>query len=165
MKLITAFGSMRFFSAFGLLSAVVILLPNFVFAKKKHQARLEDIDTAGTMVSFLEVISRIFLTLSLILMKFPDRYDAFGICAGVILLIYFILWVRYFKDGCYYPDIYMKSFAGIPLPFDVFGGLYFIAVSVWLCNIAALALSLLYAACRLMNAAAALKDLKRRPQE
>ncbi|MCI8347842.1 MAG: hypothetical protein HFE74_00195 [Firmicutes bacterium] len=165
MELITAFDNLGFFSLFGLVVVIVVVIPNFVFAKKGRETKLDDIDTAGVMASFLEVVSRIGLTLALILMRFELRYDVMGICAGVALLIYFILWLRYFKNGCYYPDIYMKSFVGIPVPFDVFISLYFIFASLWLCNIVALGFSLVYAVSRLLNARAALKDLKTRPEE
>ena len=97
---------------------------------------------------------------ALICLRYPNNYEIFGILAGVTLLIYFILWGRYFKNGCYYPDIYMKSFIGLPVPIDVFNVVYFIFVSLWLGNFLALILAVVYGICRILNADAALKDLK-----
>lgn len=159
------FESMKFFSLYGLAAVIIVIIPNFAFAKKGRETRLDDVDTAGVMASFLEVVSRICLTLALVLMRMPERMDVLGICAGAALLIYFILWIRYFKDGCYYPDIYMKSFLAIPVPFDVFISLYFIMTSLWLSNIAALGFSLVYAVSRMANAFAARRDLRSRPFE
>ena len=156
---------MSFFSPLGLAAVIIVLIPNFVFAKKGQETRLDDVDTAGVMASFLEVVSRICLTLALVLMEMPQRMDVLGICAGIVLLIYFILLIRYFKDGCYYPDIYMKSFFGIPVPFDMSISLYFILISIWLSNIAALGFSLVYAVSRMANAFAARRDLRSRPFE
>ena len=70
MELITAFDNLGFFSLFGLVVVIVVVIPNFVFAKKGRETKLDDIDTAGVMASFLEVVSRIGLTLALVLMRF-----------------------------------------------------------------------------------------------
>lgn len=163
MTLLAGFENMKFFSPYGLAAAVIILIPNFAFAKKGRETRLDDVDTAGVTASFLEVVSRICLTLALILIEIPERSDVFGICAAAALVIYFILWIRYFKEGCYYPDIYMKAFIGIPVPFDVFISIYFVMTSLWLNNIVALGFSMIYAVSRLLNALAARRDLKSRP--
>ena len=165
MSLLMGFESMKFFSLYGLAAVIIVIIPNFAFAKKGRETRLDDVDTAGVMASFLEVVSRICLTLALVLMRMPERMDVLGICAGAALLIYFILWIRYFKDGCYYPDIYLKSFVGIPVPFHVFISLYLIMASLWLSNIVALGFSLVYAVSRMLNALAARRDLKARPAD
>ena len=165
MNLLIQWESMEFFSWIGIFAVRIIIIPNFAFAKKGRQTRLDDVDTAGYFASFLEVVSRICLTLALILIDMPLGHMGFAIAALAALAVYFILWIRYFKEGCYYPDIYMKNFLGIPVPFDVFISIYFITVSLWLSNMVALGFSLVYGVCRLMNAAAARKDLKSRKTE
>lgn len=157
-----SFKGLTFFSLLGLAASVVILLPNFLFAKKAAATKLDDIETASEAVCLWEVLSRITITATLIFMEFPARYDAFGICAGVVLLIYFGLWLNFFAKGSYYPDIYLKSFIGIPVPFDTFCVIYFIFVSLWLSNPIAFAFSIPYAFCRMKNAHIAMKDLKSR---
>lgn len=152
----------KFFSVWGLLAALIVLLPNFTFAKKAAATKLDDIETASTTVCLWEVLSRISITIFLIVLRFPARYDAFGICAAVVLLLYFILWVNFFAKGSYYPDIYLKSFIGIPVPFDTFCVIYFIFASLWLSNPVAFAFSIPYAFCRMKNAHIAMKDLKSR---
>lgn len=162
MALLNGFEGMKFFSLYGLLAVFIVVIPNFAFAKKGQETRPDDVDTAGAGISALELVSRLVINIVLVCMRFPVRYDAFGICAGIVLAIYFVLWARYFRQGCYYPDIYTKKFMGIPLPFDISVILYFIFVSVWLCNIVALAASVVYAFCRLINANIARKDLSSR---
>ena len=160
MALLDGFDGLKFFSLYGLLAAVIIVIPNFIFAKKGQETRPDDLDNAGAKVSMIEFLSRIALTIVLVCMRFPVSYPIFGILAGVALLIYFGLWGRYFKDGCYYPDIYLKSFIGIPVPIDTFNIIYFVLVSLWLCNIVSLGLAVVYGICRMLNAHAALRDLK-----
>ncbi|MFR2966565.1 MAG: hypothetical protein ACLTK0_09405 [Anaerovoracaceae bacterium] len=150
---------MSFFAAG--VAAVIIVLINFVFAKRTGDQLEMWILPLGQFLRWCQKC----LTLALVLMEMPQRMDILGICAGIVLLIYFILWIRYFKDGCYYPDIYMKSFLAIPVPFDVFISLYFIMTSLWLSNIAALGFSLVYAVSRMANAFAARRDLRSRPFE
>lgn len=163
MGVLIEFENMKFFSLLGLAAALIVVIPNFAFAKRGRETRLDDVDTAGVLASFLEVVSRLCLTLALIFIQMPLGSYVLGICAGVWLLIYFVLWIRYFKEGCYYPDIYIRPFLGIPVPFDVFICLYFITVSLWLSNVVALGASVIYAASRMLNAVAAMKDLRSRP--
>lgn len=160
MALFDGFEGLKFFSLYGLIAAVIIVIPNFIFAKKGQATRPEDLDTAGAGVCTLELLSRTVLSIVLVCMRFPVIYPLYGILAGVALLIYYGLWVRYFKGGYYYPDIYLKSFLGIPVPIDTFNIVYFCLVSLWLCNIVALCLTIVYGTCRMLNAHAALKDLK-----
>ncbi len=162
MEALITFEGLKFFSLWGLIVCIIIILPNFTFAKKGQATKLDDIDTASTKICFLEVFSRLGLTVCLIALRFPVRFDAFGICALISLVIYFALWVKFFKDGSYYPDIYLKSFIGIPVPFDTFIVIYFIFASLWLSNIIALGFSLVYAVCRMINAHVAMRDLKSR---
>jgi len=164
-QFIDAFFSMKgvgFFSLPGLVAAFIILLPNFTFARKAAATKLDDIETASTTVCLWEVLSRISITIFLIVLEFPNRYDAFRICAVVVMLIYFGLWINFFAKGSYYPDIYLKSFIGIPVPFDTFCVIYFIFVSLWLSNPIAFAFSIPYAFCRMKNAHIAMRDLKSR---
>lgn len=160
MALLDGFDGLKFFSLYGLIAAVIVVIPNFIFAKKGQDTRPDDLDNAGARVCTIELISRIALSIVLVCMRFPVSYPIFGVLAGVALLVYFGLWVRYFKDGYYYPDIYLKSFLGIPVPIDTFNIVYFVFVSLWLCNIVALGLTVIYGICRMMNAHAVLNDLK-----
>ena len=92
MALLDGFDGLKFFSLYGLLAAVIIVIPNFIFAKKGQETRPDDLDNAGAKVSMIEFLSRIALTIVLVCMRFPVSYPIFGILAGVALLIYFGLW-------------------------------------------------------------------------
>lgn len=84
----------------------------------------------------------------------------FAILAAAFLLLYYLAWIRYYKGGAYYPEIYTNNFLGIPLPMAVFSVLYYIAASIWLCNLIALCAAMVYGVCHIANAAAAKKDIK-----
>jgi len=159
MDLFMSFSEMEFFCLWGLAASIIVVIPNFFFAKSAKDTRVDDMDTAPKWICRFEVISRWLLPIVLTAMKFPVTYDLFGIAAGVVLAVYFMVWIRFFREGSYYPDIYMKNFLGMPLPFDVLNIAYFILVSLWLCNSVALVLSLVYGVCRMSNAVIARKDL------
>lgn len=147
---------------FGLLVIVLALLPNFVFARKEHQGRVDDIDTCSAGICLLQMVSYAFMYIALILVRMPRYTETVAIIAGVVLLLYYCVWLRYFKDGCYYPDLYLRKFWGIPVPMTTFKMLYFVLASVWLCNGIALVFAIIYGVCDILNAKKAARDLKLR---
>lgn len=157
-----AFSEMKFFSVYGLIAVLIIVIPNFIFAKKGQNDRPDDIANAGTANSFVEFLSRLALNIVLVAMRFPLSFRGFAAGACIVLILYYLAWVKFFAGGRHYPDIYLKSFMGIPLPFDVLNAAYFLLVSLWLNNLIALILSLAYAVSRIRSAIAARNDLKLR---
>lgn len=151
---------MKFFSVYGLIALILAFIPNIVFAKKTHQAKLDDLDTCGFAVCMLEMIFHLIMAGALLLIRMPLTHYAFAMAAGVMLLLYYIAWIRYYKGGAYYPEIYTESFFGIPLPMATFSVMYYLFVSVWLGNLIALCAALIYGVCHIANAAAAKKDIK-----
>lgn len=160
MEGILTFTGMKFFSLYGLIALVLAFIPNIVFAKKTHQAKLDDLDTCGFAVCLLEMIFRFVMAAALLFVRMPLMHYAFAIAAGIMLLLYYIAWIRYYKEGAYYPEIYTESLLGIPLPMAVFSVMYYVLVSIWLCNLIALCAALIYGVCHIANAAAAKKDIK-----
>lgn len=156
------FSAIRFFSVYGLAAVILSVVPNFFFASREQNERLDDVDTCGAGICFMEFFSRIILTVVLIFVRTPRLSANFAIAAAVCLVIYYILWLRYFKTGCYYPGIYTRSFLGIPVPFAFANVLYMIFVALWLGNGIALCVIMLYGTCHLMNAFVARRDLKSR---
>lgn len=156
------FSAIRFFSVYGLLAVILSVLPNFFFARKEQKNRLDDVATCGVGICFLEFFSRIILTVVLVFIRMPRLSNSFGIAALVCLLIYYLLWVRYFVTGCNYPEIYTKSLLGIPVPFAFSSVFYMIFAALWLGNGIALCSIILYSACHLMNSFVARADLKSR---
>lgn len=163
MNTLFAFSEMHFFSVYGLIAAVAVLIPNFIFAKKEQKERPDDVAQCGAGICMLELLCRLGITVTVVFIRMPRLHIGIGIAAAVVLLLYYIQWARYFYRGCYYPEIYTRTFLGIPTPFAVCNALYLVLVSLWLGNGIALVFSLVFGACHLMNAKAAMDDLKCRP--
>lgn len=162
METLFDFSAIGFFSVYGLAAMVLVLIPNFIFAKKEQKSRPDDVASAGAGICMLELLSRAAITIASVFVRMPRLPDAFGIAAGVVLLLYYFLWLRYFKSGCCYPGIYINTFLGIPVPFAVCNVLYLILTVLWLGNGIALCCAAVFGVCHLTNAAAAMKDLKGR---
>lgn len=162
MILLTALGDMHFFSLYGLIAVIIAIIPNLLFMKKAQSTRPTDINTPGAQVSFFEFSSRFLLNFALVLVEFKPLSVYWLAASAVIYALYFIMWLRFAIGGCYYPDIYLKKFLGIPIPIDIFNALYFCVVSIWLCNFIALVLALIYSFTRIMSATFAYLDLASR---
>ena len=158
MALFEEFTRGHFFSLEGLIAVILIIIPNLLFMRKAQATKPDDIDTASIKVSRMEFWSRFMLNIVLPLMGYKHLGDYWLYAAIVILVLYYIIWIRFAVQGCYYPDIYLKSFLGIPLPIDILNVMYFIVVSIWLCNFLALVLSIDYGVCRMINAHKAYQD-------
>ena len=162
MALFDNFTNMHFFSLPGLIAVILIIIPNLLFMRKAQATKPDDLETASLKVSRMEFWSRFMLNFVLPLMGYERLGDYWMYAAIVILIIYYICWIRFAVGGCFYPDIYLNSFLGIPIPIDIFNVLYFTVVSIWLCNFLGLVLSIDYAVCRLISATKAYQDLKTR---
>lgn len=160
MEVLFSFAGMKFFSVYGLAALLLVFIPNLVFARKEHQARMDDIDTCSFWVCFTEMISRLVMIGAAILLRKPLLHFGFVIAAAVVLLLYYAAWIRYYKQGAYYPEIYTERFLGIPIPMTVLSVAYYILISIWLCNPIALCAALIFGACHISNAAVARKDLR-----
>ena len=56
MDILLEFSQIKFFSLYGLIAAIVILIPNFAFAKKGQKNRPDDVDSCGAGICFLELL-------------------------------------------------------------------------------------------------------------
>ncbi len=162
MALFNEFTNMHFFSLPGLIAVILIVIPNLLFMRKAQETKPDDLETASLKVSRMEFWSRFMLNFVLPLMGYKTLDNYWMYAAIVILIIYFICWIRFAMGGCFYPDIYLNTFLGIPIPIDIFNVLYFTVVSIWLCNFLGLVLSVDYAIFRLISATKAYQDLKTR---
>ena len=162
MAIFEEFTNMHFFSLPGLIAVIVIIIPNLLFMKKAQATKPDDLETASIKVSRMEFWSRFMLNFVLPFMGYQRLGDYWMYAAIVILVLYYICWIRFAAGGCFYPDIYLKKLVVIPIPIDILNVLYFTVVSIWLCNFLALVLSVDYAVCRIISATKAYQDLKTR---
>ena len=165
MVLFDEFLKGHFFSLPGLIAVILIVIPNLLFMRKAQETKPDDLDTAGIKVSRMEFWSRFMLNIVLPLMGYNRLGNYWLYAAIVILILYYIVWIRFAVQGCFYPDIYLKNFLGIPLPIDILNVLYFIVVSIWLCNFLGVVLAVDYGVCRMISAHKAYQDLSTRVYE
>ena len=162
LAIFNEFTNMTFFSWYGLIAVIVIIIPNLLCMKKANLTKPDDVDTAGVKVCKMEFWSRFMLTFVLPLMEYKTLDNYWLYATLVILALYYIAWIKFAIGGCYYPDIYMKKLLGIPIPIDILNALYFAVVSIWLCNFLGLVLSIDYGVCRIINATKAQQDFATR---
>ncbi|MCQ2554974.1 MAG: hypothetical protein MJ171_04900 [Clostridia bacterium] len=150
---------LKFFSIYGLVAMILLMLPSFLFMRKANLTRPADLDIHSMQTARMELITRIVLNFTIPLMRMPLYDNVFLYISAGILVLYYLLWVRFVIQGSYYPDIYMKTALGIPIPFDILNSLYLIFISIWLCNAISVTIAVIFAICRIANAMAARKDL------
>ena len=156
------FKPMKFFSVYGLIAIILVSLPSLIFMKRAHETRPDDLDIYSIQTARIELICRTLLNFTFPLISMPLFEPIFMYIALGALAVYYILWIKFAIQGSYYPDIYMKTLCGIPIPFDICNVVFFICASIYLGNIISLTLSILYGAARILNAIKAMKDLNAR---
>ena len=102
MALFNEFTNMHFFSLPGLIAVIVIVIPNLLFMKKAQATKPDDLETAGIKVSRMEFWSRLMLNFVLPLMGYQRLDDYWMYAAIVILVLYYICWIRFAAGGCFY---------------------------------------------------------------
>ena len=82
-------------------------------------------------------------------MREPFNFRSAWLClAAFFLLLYYIVWIRYFVGG---RDIALlnRPFLFVPMPLAVFPVLYFLCAAFWLHNIPAAVLMMIFGAAHL----------------
>jgi hypothetical protein len=141
------------FSWRGILIAALVLLPNIFFmllprtnmsAEQPGSSRYIDILEHSARILYFALI--IFTTgKNTISYAGPFIYIALG-----SLLIYYILWLRYFFSGMDYRYLF-DTVLHVPLPMAVFPILFLLASALWLKNIPSVIAALLFAAGHFIN--------------
>lgn len=122
------------FSIFSLLVTILIMLPNllfFIFPPKNMPAQLRD---GGTLLNILEHGGRIaFFGLFLFTPSNtqPLQLSLFLVLTGFFLLVYYALWIRYFRAHRDF-RLLMDSVFGIPVPMAIFPILALLFAALWL---------------------------------
>ena len=113
--------------------------------------KVEQTAAVTRWIEVVEQISRIayLLTITLLLSRKPFHFRSVWLClAAFFLLLYYIVWIRYFAGG---RDIALlnRPFLFVPMPLAVFPVLYFLCAAVWLNNIPAVILMMIFGAAHL----------------
>lgn len=124
---------------FSWLGAVIFLLPMIInvvyFAAQGNDTAQEGLG-AYRWVEIIEQSTRILFAIALCIIVSDKKVQwksPFLFLAIVFLVLYYVVWIRYFAGGMEI-ELMSKSFLLIPLPLAVFPVLYYLFASVWIHN-------------------------------
>lgn len=130
----------------GLVVVLLAMLPNFFYFIFPPM-NVPVATVGGTKVlDIIESVCRIGFMLLLIFLINDDKVNLrspYFIFMLVFLLLYYILWIKYFVGGRDY-QLLGQSFLFIPGPMAVFPVVYFVIASVWLGNLPAGIVTILF---------------------
>lgn len=113
---------------------ILAMLPNIIYFISPPTDIPQSLGSKVKIVELIENISRsIAFALLLFLAKnqSPSLKSLWAIGMIIFLVLYYILWIRYFIGGSSYA-LLGKSFLGIPSPMAIFPVCCFICAAVWL---------------------------------
>ena len=139
------------FSWIGLVVFALPMLINIVYAIFPPIGKAEQTAPVTRWIEVVEQISRIayLLAITLLVSRKPFHFRSAWLClAAVFLLLYYIVWIRYFAGGRNIA-LLNRPFLFVPLPLAVFPVLYFLCAAVWLHNIPAAIMMMIFGAAHL----------------
>ena len=139
------------FSWIGLVIFALPMLINIAYAIFPPSGKVGQTAAVTRWIEVVEQISRIayLLAITLLVSRKPFHFRSAWLClAAFFLLLYYIVWIRYFTGG---RDIALlnRPFLFVPMPLAVFPVLYFLCAAVWLHNIPAAIMMTIFGAAHL----------------
>ena len=139
------------FSWIGLVIFALPMLINIAYAIFPPSGKVEQTAAVTRWIEVVEQISRIayLFAITLLVSRNPIIFRSAWLClAAFFLLLYYIVWIRYFAGG---RDIALlnRPFLLVPMPLAVFPVLYFLCAALWLHNIPAAILMAIFGAAHL----------------
>lgn len=139
------------FSWIGLVIFALPMLINIAYAIFPPSGKAEQTAVVTHWIEVVEQISRIayLLAITLLVSRKPFTFRSAWFClAALFLLLYYIVWIRYFAGGRNIA-LLNRPFLFVPMPLMVFPVLYFLCAAVWLHNIPAAVLMMIFGAAHL----------------
>ena len=139
------------FSWIGLVIFALPMLINIAYVMFPPAGKAEQAAAVTHWVEIVEQISRIAYLFAVTLLVSRDKLDFRSVwlsLAAVFLVLYYAVWLRYFIGG---REIVLlsRSFLFVPLPLAVFPVLYFLCAAIWLHNLPAAILMVIFGAAHL----------------
>ena len=136
------------FSFVGLIIFLLPMIINVVYVIYPPENNIEE-ENENKKTSILEIIENsttiayVIILCILISNKSLNYRSPLLYISGVFLVLYYIVWIRYFIGG---RDVKLlgKKFLFIPLPLAVFPVLYFIFAALWMNNYLAVAVMCIF---------------------
>ena len=139
------------FSWIGLVIFALPMLINIVYVMFPPAGKAEQTSAVTHWVEIVEQISRIAYLFAVTLLVSRDKLgfrSGWLYLAAAFLVLYYAVWLRYFIGG---REIVLlsRSFLFVPLPLAVFPVLYFLCAAIWLHNLPAAIIMVIFGAAHL----------------
>ena len=139
------------FSWIGLVVFALPMLINIAYAVFPPSGKVEQTAAVARWLEIVEQVSRIayLLAVTFLVSREPIRLQSVWFwLAALFLCLYYVVWIRYFAGG---RDIALlnRPFLLVPMPLAVFPVLYFLCAALWLHNIPAAVIMLVFGAAHL----------------
>lgn len=134
------------FSWVGLVVFALPMLINIAYVMFPPAGEAEPPAPVTHWVEIVEQVSRIayLLAVTLLVSRRPVSWrSAWLFLAAVFLILYYAVWIRYFALGREIA-LLKRAFLLVPMPLAVFPVLYFLCAAVWLHNVPAVILMVIF---------------------
>lgn len=140
------------FSWVGLVVFALPMLINIAYAVFPPVGKAEQGAEVLRWIEIVEQISRIayLAAITLLVSREPIQFQSVWLwLAALFLILYYAVWIRYFAGGREI-DLLNRAFLFVPMPLAVFPVLYFLCAAVWLHNLPAGILMIIFGAAHLI---------------
>ena len=139
------------FSWIGLVIFALPMLINIAYVMFPPAGKAEQTTAVTHWIEIVEQISRIAYLFAVMLLVSRDRLSFRSVwfsLAAVFLVLYYAVWLRYFMGGREIA-LLSRSFLFVPMPLAVFPVLYFLCAAIWLHNLPAAIIMVIFGAAHL----------------
>ena len=136
------------FSWIGLVIFALPMLINIVYVMFPPAGKAEQTSAVTHWVEIVEQISRIAYLFAVTLLVSRETLSFRSVwfsLAAVFLVLYYAVWLRYFMGGREIA-LLSRSFLFVPMPLAVFPVLYFLCAAIWLKNLPAAIIMVIFGA-------------------
>ena len=139
------------FSRLGLVLFVLPMLINLAYVMFPPAEEAKADGAVPRWVEGIEQISRIAYLFAVTLLVSPENLSFRSVwlfLAALFLLLYYVVWIRYFAGG---REIVLlrRVFLFVPMPLAVFPVLYYLCAAIWLHNLPAAIIMVIFGAAHL----------------
>ena len=139
------------FSWIGLVIFALPMLINIAYVMFPPAGKAEQPVVVTHWIEIVEQISRIAYLFAVTLLVSRENLSFRSVCfslAVVSLVLYYAVWLRYFMGGREIA-LLSRSFLFVPMPLAVFPVLYFLCAAIWLHNLPAAIIMVIFGAAHL----------------
>ena len=139
------------FSWIGLVIFALPMLINIAYVMFPPAGKAEQTAAVTHWVEIVEQISRIAYLFAVTLLVSRENLSFRSVwlfLAALFLLLYYVVWIRYFAGGREIA-LLRRAFLFVPMPLAVFPVLYYLCAAIWLHNLPAAIIMVIFGAAHL----------------